>query len=594
MSQSDSPTLDELPTATREAIQALGDLGQGLDRIKELDDEEFHELVSLMETLGMEDEAESLRSTRRDLLKTAGAGAAALGVGATGGLAASGTASADPKSTQDGTIGDGTEDWDVQDIDANHVASNSVSTEDLSTEDLPVVDVTANGAVGDGSTDDTAAVSDALAVAEARQGTLYFPATGAASGSGITDRDTEYLVDFTNTNAAGIYVSTDGVTVAGESRGSTAVVASATDQNGGAIKGEGADNGRVRDLALDARVSAKTGFGNLTLANADGWKVERVDMLRNGQNALQLGVGGGNTKPVTNSTFVDCYAGRCANDGFLGAVSLFDGSDGNQFVRVEITESPLNSIGHAGFGVEYGSDNEFIECHVHDLGPHAGFRMEGDDASGDNKRNRIVGGRWHGLQSAIKDAGATGGADHNVADGLLVFDTDGPGLDFNATNWTVKNCVIDGRMPGGIGSDGILTRAQATGLTLRNVDVYGVTGAQKYGMRLNSPDVEVMGCYVDTVDRVGIYITESGAAVGNHVVDPGQDTSAADFNRCALEADGPSGDVDLVDNVERGAPAGNGIVLSGTHSGDTRVTQNDVPDGIANSGKATTVSNNST
>jgi hypothetical protein len=129
MSQSDSPTLDELPTATREAIEALGDLGQGLERIKELDDEEFHELVALMETLGMDEEAESLRSTRRDLLKTAGAGAAGVAAGAAGVIGATDPARADPNNTEDGTIGDGTEDWNVQDIDGNHADLDSVTTE---------------------------------------------------------------------------------------------------------------------------------------------------------------------------------------------------------------------------------------------------------------------------------------------------------------------------------------------------------------------------------------------------------------------------------------------------------------------------------
>jgi hypothetical protein len=345
-----------------------------------------------------------------------------------------------------------------------------------------------------------------------------------------------------------------------------------------------------RDLYIDSRITNQTGFAGIALQNTDDWRVERCAMVRNGQNALQLGAGGANSKPCNSGKAVDVFAGRCANSGFLGAVSLFDQSDNNQFVRVEITESPLNNIGHAGFGLEFGADNDFINCHVHDIGDSPGFRMEGS-SGGNNTGNRIVGGRWHGVKQAIKDAGDTDDADRNVARGMLIWDCSNEGLNLNATNWTVQDCVIDGRKSGSTPNQGLITRSGATGLRADNIRVYA---AGEQGFQLNATDHELINCVAEGSQREGFLAAESGRIVDCNALNNGQDTGAQDFNRAGFEIDSPSGDYDVTDCSESGHPNGFGIVLSGTHSGDTRVTQNDAPNGIANPSKATTVSNNST
>jgi hypothetical protein len=102
----DGDALENLPEGAREAVAALGDLGDGLAKLQELNDEQFHEVVSLMETIGKDDAADALRSTRRDLLKTGATAAAGLGLGAAGVAGTTGRASAaDTSVGQIGTSG---------------------------------------------------------------------------------------------------------------------------------------------------------------------------------------------------------------------------------------------------------------------------------------------------------------------------------------------------------------------------------------------------------------------------------------------------------------------------------------------------------
>lgn len=129
MSSEPDPAHDALSEETREAVAALADLGKGLDELQQMSDEQFQEIAGLMETLGHEDEADALRSTRRDLLKAAGVAAAGIGAGAAGGMAATGGARADPDSTEEGTFGNGDEDWEIQDLDGNHADLNSIETD---------------------------------------------------------------------------------------------------------------------------------------------------------------------------------------------------------------------------------------------------------------------------------------------------------------------------------------------------------------------------------------------------------------------------------------------------------------------------------
>jgi hypothetical protein len=275
----------------------------------------------------------------------------------------------------------------------------------------------------------------------------------------------------------------------------------------------------------------------------------------------------------------------------VGSVGILDGSDDNEFRNCEITGRTPNGISHSAIGVETGSDNDFINIHAHDIdGP--GFRQEGD--TGANENNRVKGGRWHNLDGpVVKDAATSSNVDNCFfGGGAYAYDIGGFGVELQGTNWTIGDVIIDGAHPdGGISDAGITTASSATGLT---VDGATVIRAGARGIRIQATGHEIKNALVVESQRTGIVAEAAGRMVHCDAVDNGQDTGAADFNRAGFKVDGPSGDYDATGNTETGAPAGNGLVLSGTHGGTTRVTLNDLPDGINNAGKAAVEQNNVT
>jgi hypothetical protein len=102
----DSPDPDDLPPAVRETLDTLG---SALGDLAGLDEDELHETIGLLETLGHDQAAEVLRS-RRSVLK---AGGAITGAALGGALVSSkATQPASAQASPAGTVGDGDEFFD--------------------------------------------------------------------------------------------------------------------------------------------------------------------------------------------------------------------------------------------------------------------------------------------------------------------------------------------------------------------------------------------------------------------------------------------------------------------------------------------------
>jgi hypothetical protein len=145
---------------------------------------------------------------------------------------------------------------------------------------LPITKVTAYGAVGDGRTDSGPAVRQALTVADAVGGTLYFP-TG------------HYLLSAPNSGGA-LSVTTSRLTIAGAGASASVI----TGLTGGApVLAIRANHTTVQDLTLDAQ-SKDLGAALYLVAN--GATIQRCT-LRGGSHFFGIYAAGDATSPLGNS-----------------------------------------------------------------------------------------------------------------------------------------------------------------------------------------------------------------------------------------------------------------------------------------------------
>jgi hypothetical protein len=471
--------------------------------------------------------------------------------------------------------------------DLANLTTASLTTEKGVFDGRPVVDVTEHGAIGDGSTNDTTAVQDAMTEAKkaAKAPVLYFPATGNASASSTTSADTEYLVDTTG----GTISPPAGATIVGAGRDAVAVVSNNADGNFVSIENDGVT---LRDLTIDMQSQAGANGGAVSVASASHITVRRTRLLNVGVFFVQLA--NGQNCYIVNNEMQDCHGRSDGTAGFNGTITMrVDNGNGsadhNLFVGNEISNP--NGKSQACIGLATAADNRFRDNHLHDNAQ--GYRYE--DPNGNSNDNKHIGCLIEdmsdrGVKTEYTEPSGT------ICESLTIRNTDGQGIRARHTDMVVRDCDVldvnstaiavssqdpDGVTPSGIeivggqvrGPSGEGVLSEGNGVL---IDGITIDGAGDNGIRVAGGSVErISPRLVKNCQRNGARSAVPADFVGGVYRDNGQNTGVNESDRVAIISTASS-DTLIKDNVTSGHPTS---VAVNSGSG-IRVISNRLPNGI--------------